>query len=30
MWVGNMIFLMAVVFGGFAWCIYRTMKADVK
>ncbi len=28
MWVVEMIVIMAIVWGGFAWCISKTMKAE--
>ncbi|KUK61889.1 MAG: hypothetical protein XE01_0941 [Synergistales bacterium 58_81] len=29
-WQFNMIVIMALVFGGTGWCVYRTMKAEEK
>jgi hypothetical protein len=29
-WQFNMIVIMALVFGGTGWCVYKTMKAEEK
>lgn len=29
-WQLNMIVIMALVFGGTGWCVYRTIKAEEK
>lgn len=28
MWILNMIFVLLLCWGGFAWCIWMTMKAE--
>ena len=30
MWKLNMAFVLLVCWGGFAWCVLRTMKAEEK
>ena len=27
-WQFNMVIIMALVFGGTGWCVYRTMKSE--
>jgi hypothetical protein len=29
-WQFNMIVILALVFGGTGWCVYRTIKAEDK
>lgn len=29
-WVFNMIVIMGITFGGFAWCVWLTMKGQER
>lgn len=29
-WILNMIIILAITFGGFAWCIWKTMQGQER